>query len=171
MLTLLAKLFKALNSESSPRQIAFAIALGMIVGLTPTFSMHNLLVLFIAFIIRINLSAFFLGFAVFSLLSIPFASTFAGVGEQLLTNESLQALWQSLYQSSLLKLAHFHNTLTLGALVVALVLLIPVTILGQYLVVRYRNHVKTFIEKFKIVQLIKGSKFYKIYQGLTGTGV
>ena len=171
MLTLLAKLFKALNSESSPRQIALAIALGMIIGLSPTLSLHNLIVLFIAFIVRVNLSAFFVAFAGFSLLALGLSPIFASIGDSLLTNPSLADLWQSFYQSDVLKLAHFHNTLTLGSLLSALILFIPMVFICQYLIVRYRHNVKTFVEKFKIINALKGSRFYRIYQSLTNSGV
>lgn len=171
MLTLLAKLFKALNSESSPRQIALAIALGMIIGLSPTLSLHNLIVLFIAFIVRVNLSAFFVAFAGFSLLALGLSPIFANVGDSLLTNPDLASMWQGFYQSNLLKLAHFHNTLTLGAFICSLVLFIPMVFISQYLIVRYRHHVKAFIEKFKIVQALKSSRFYRIYLSLTNSGV
>lgn len=171
MLTLLAKLFKALNSESSPRQIALAIALGMIIGLSPTLSFHNLIVLFIAFIVRVNLSAFFVALAGFSLLALGLSPVFASVGDSLLTNPGLADLWQSFYQSNILKLAHFHNTLTLGSLFSALILFIPMVFISQYLIKRYRHHVKTFIEKFKIIQALKGSRFYRVYLSLTNTGV
>ncbi len=170
MLTLLAKLFKALNSESSSRQIALAIALGMIIGLTPTLSLHNVLILLIAFIARINLSAFFVAIGGFSLLALGLAPVFASVGESLLTNAELNGLWQGLYQSNLMKLAYFHNTLTLGSLVCSLILFIPMIFISKQLVDRYRHHLKTFIEKFKVVQWLKGSKFYNAYQSLTGTG-
>ena len=50
MLTLLAKLFQALNSDSSIRQIALAIALGFIVGLSPILSLHNIIIIFFRFI-------------------------------------------------------------------------------------------------------------------------
>ncbi|QBY03603.1 TIGR03546 family protein [Thalassotalea sp. HSM 43] len=170
MLTLLAKFFKALNSESSPRQIALAVALGMIVGLTPTLSLHNVLLLLIAFLLRINLSAFFVSIAVFSILSLLLATPMALLGDSLLLSQHLQAFWQSLYQVDVLKLAHFHNTLTLGSLVSAIIAFIPVYFLATLLVQRYRHHMMQFIERFKVVQMLKGSRFYKVYQSLSGEG-
>lgn len=44
MIRLLLKLIKALNSEASPWQLAFAIACGLVVGFTPLYSVHNLLI-------------------------------------------------------------------------------------------------------------------------------
>lgn len=168
MLTLLAKLINALNSDSSPRQIAAGISLGLIIGLTPLFSLHNLLVLIIAFLIRINLGGFFLAitfFAGFSYFINPLAIL---LGESLLTSSSLEAMWHALYQLSALKLAHYHHTLTLGSLLISLVLFLPVMWLSQFLIIRYRVHIKAFIEKFKIVRAIKASKFYSIYQSVAG---
>ena len=66
MLDMLAKLLKALNAEGSPTQISLGFAAGLIVGLTPLWSLHNVLLVFLVFLLRINLSAFFLSFAVFS---------------------------------------------------------------------------------------------------------
>lgn len=170
MLSLLAKLFQALNSESSTRQISLAISLGMIIGLTPTLSLHNLLVLLLAFLIRVNLSAFFVALASFSLLSLALSAPFALIGDALLNASSLQDFWQYCYQFDVFKLAHLHHTLTLGALVFSIIIFVPLFFLSNSLVVRYRVSFKTFIERFKIVQMIKGSKFYRIYQGISSAG-
>lgn len=168
MLTLLAKLLAALNSESSPRQIALALALAMIVGFTPFLSLHNLLILLLAFVIKVNLSAFFVGLTLFSALGMLAGGFFAGIGEQILHAQGLESLWTALYQFTWFKLAHFHHTLTLGGLAVAVALFAPVMLLGQWLILRYRVHFKTFIEKFKIVQTLKGSRFYQAYQSFAG---
>lgn len=167
MLTILAKLLAALNSESSPRQISLAIALGMIVGLTPTFSMHNILILLVAFVLKVNLSAFFLAWGVFAGFAIFTSAPFAGLGELLLSKGGLQDLWTGLYQITFFKLTHFHHTLTLGSLVVALVLFFPLLFIGTWLIERYRHHMKAFVEKFKIVQTLKSSKFYQMYSSMS----
>lgn len=171
MLSLIAKLFQALNSESSSRQIAIAIALGMILGLTPTLSVHNLAILLLACLIRVNLSAFFVAFASFSLLSLALSTPFSYLGEYLLNNSALLVVWQYCYQFDLFKLAQLHHTLTLGALCFSVLMFMPVYLLSHFLVNRYRDHIQTFIERFKIVQAIKGSKFYRIYQGLSAGAV
>jgi uncharacterized protein (TIGR03546 family) len=163
MLTMIAKLLAALNSQSSPRQIAVAIALGMIIGLTPFLSMHNILILFIAFIIRVNLSAFFLAVGLFSGFGLLTAPLFSSIGEMLLNSPTMSAMWTGFYQVTLFKLSHLHHTLTLGSLVASLVLFVPMVLLCVYLIERYRHHMKTFVEKFKIVQTLKSSRLYQIY--------
>ncbi|MER2491904.1 TIGR03546 family protein [Catenovulum sediminis] len=168
MLTQIVKLFIALNSENSPKQISYAFALGMLIGLTPLFSLHNLLVLLVAFLVRVHLGSFFVSWTLFSLLGLLFESAFAQIGEYLLTATSLHPVWQSLYQFTLFKLAHLHHTVTLGSLLIALLLFVPLTIGVQFLVVKYRVHVMAFVVKLKVVQMLKGSRFYQMYQKLQG---
>lgn len=170
MLTLLAKILAALNSENSPRQISLAIALGMVVGLTPLLSMHNVLLLLLAFLLRINLSAFFLSVGGFTGLGLMGANLFAGVGETLLNAQSLYTWWGYLYQATWFKLAHLHHTLTLGALVVALLLFLPLMLASQWLIIRYRALLSAWVEKFHIIRSLKASRFYKIYLSMTDVG-
>ncbi|EWH11213.1 hypothetical protein DS2_05130 [Catenovulum agarivorans DS-2] len=170
MLTQIIKVFIALNSESSPRQIAYAIALGMVIGLTPLFSLHNLIVLLLAFLIRVHLGSFFVSWGVFALIGALTAPLFAALGQALLTENALHGLWHSAYQITLFKLAHFHHTLTLGAFIIAGILFVPIAMLTQVLVVKYREHVMAFVMKLKIVQMLKGSRFYQFYLKVQGGG-
>lgn len=62
----LAKFLRVLNSETDPAQISLAFCFSMVAGLTPLFSLHNLPILFLVLVLRVNLSAFLLGFAFFS---------------------------------------------------------------------------------------------------------
>ncbi len=45
----------------SPRQLAFAVALGVFVGVSPLWGLHTVLALGLAFLLRLNKSAVFLG--------------------------------------------------------------------------------------------------------------
>lgn len=166
MISMLANLLKALNSESGPGQIALAFSLALITGLTPLLSFHNLLILFLACIVRINFGAFILGTLFFSGLAYLLDPIFMSVGESLLLNESLQTFWTGLYQSNFWRITEFNNTLVLGSLVVALVLFLPVLLLSRWLVTTYRERVMTWVNTLKITKILKASSFYKIYQTL-----
>ncbi|KMT63850.1 TIGR03546 family protein [Catenovulum maritimum] len=168
MITTLVKLFIALNSENSAKQIAYAVALGSIIGLTPLFSLHNLVVLILAFLIRVHLGTFFVSWSLFSLLGVMLTTSFSNLGASLLNLASLNDFWTSLYQITLFKLAHFHHTTTLGSLIISLITFMPITYLSVYLINKYRQHVMAFIMKFKVVQSLKASKFYSVYQSLSG---
>ncbi len=168
MLTLLAKLLDALNSDSSIRQIALAIALGFIVGLSPLFTLHNIVIIFLVLLIRVHLGSFILAVGFFSGLSYLLSPVIVQLGEYLLTLPSLSPLFTSLYQFSFFKLAHWHHTYTLGALVLGILLCAPIYFISKLLIEKYRIHIMTFFAKLRIVQALKASKFYRLYTSLAG---
>ncbi|MEY8215722.1 MAG: TIGR03546 family protein [Colwellia sp.] len=168
MLTLLAKLFSALNSESSIRQIALAIVLGFIVGLSPLLTLHNIVILFFVMLIRIHLGSFILSVGFFSGLSYLLSPFIIMVGEWLLTSDGLVDLFTVLYQSTLFKLAHWHNTYTLGAFVLGCILAIPLYFFSKVIIEKYRLHIMAFFQKLKIVRALKASKFYRLYLSFSG---
>lgn len=170
MLKLLAKLLKALNSEASPAQISFGFVLGLIVGLTPLWSLHNVVVVFLLLVLRINVSAFLVSWAVFSAVAYLADPLTESVGEALLTSQGLQAFWTTLYNSDFWRLTHFNNTLTLGSLVTALVLSLPLFFTAKGLIIKYREHVLAWVQRLKVVQLIKASKFWRIYETFSAGG-
>ncbi|MGJ8693820.1 MAG: TIGR03546 family protein [Thalassotalea sp.] len=171
MLTLLVKLFTALNSDSSPKQISVALMLGMIAGFSPLFCLHNFVIFFLVLFIRVHLGSFLLALGFFSGVGYLLSPLFVSVGEAVLTAESLQGLFTSLYQLNLFKLAHWHHTFTLGALISGLILAIPGYFIANMLVLKYRQHIKSFFEKFRVVKALKASKFYRLYSAVSGQGV
>lgn len=168
MLTLLAKLLHALNSDSSIRQIALAIALGFIVGLSPLLTLHNIVIIFFVLVIRVHLGSFILATGFFSGLSYLISPVVVQIGESLLTNPDLTNAVTALYQLSIFKLAHGHHTYILGALVLGVVLAFPIYFISKFTIEKYRVHIMAFFAKFRIVQAIKASKFYGVYTALVG---
>lgn len=168
MLSILAKLLKALNSDASPSQISLAVSLALIVALTPFFSWHNALVLLIALVVRVNLSAFLVALAGLSVLAWFIDPFSVSIGTQLLTAPGLQETWVSMYQNDFLRITKFNHTLVLGGLVVSLIAFIPVYFLSRFLVVQYRAKVLAWVERLWIARFLKGSKFYRIYQSIAG---
>ena len=93
----IVKLFKSLNTNSHPGEIAHAVAIGMVLGFMPK---NNVLwyILFVCFLfIRINKAAFLLTGAAVSLI-IPFADPlFDTVGYALLNMSFMQNFYKSLF--------------------------------------------------------------------------
>lgn len=168
MLTLLAKLLHALNSDSSIRQIALAIALGFIVGLSPLLSLHNIVIIFFVLVIRVHIGSFILATGFFSGLSYLLSPLIVQVGDSLLTNPDLASFLTALYQLSVFKLAHWHHTYILGALVLGVLFALPIYFISKFIIEKYRVHIMAFFAKFRIVQAIKASKFYGVYTSLVG---
>lgn len=165
---ILAKLLKALHSDAGPWSLAFGIAFGMMMGLTPLFSLHNLLVLFIVLFCRVNLSSFLLSLGLFSLFAYLLDPLMMNIGESLLSQQNLSAIWTAFYNTGVGRLSQFNNTLMMGSVVLSLILFPLLVMVSKFLVINYRQHVLQWMEKWKVVQLIKGSRFYRIYQGMGG---
>ena len=64
-LQFIAKLIKILRSGATPAQIAGGFILGMIIGLTPRWSVHNLLIVLIIILINVNISMAIFSFLLF----------------------------------------------------------------------------------------------------------
>lgn len=168
MLTLLAKILSALNSDASPMQISLAVGLAMFAGFNPWLSVMGLLTLVLLFSLRANLSTFIALTAVFSGVALLIAQPMAAIGDVILTHPELQSVFTELYQTYWFRLAHLNNTLVMGAMVSSLVLFLPLLFLSRFLVLKYRQAFQVFVEKFKVVQSLKASKFYSIYQSVSG---
>ncbi|MCA9451106.1 MAG: TIGR03546 family protein [Nitrospiraceae bacterium] len=167
MIKLLAKLLRVLNSETDPGQISLGLCFAMVVGLTPLVSLHNLFVLLLVFILRVNLSAFVLGLALFTGIAYLLDPLFHRLGLAVLTASSLADLWTSLYQSVWWRLEHFNNSIVMGSLVFSVAMFVPVLLLLNFLIRRYRQHVMAWVQKSRIMQMFKASKLYQTYETLS----
>src|SRR5690554_5801623 len=152
MLTLIAKFLKALNSESGAWALAFAFVLGMMMGFTPLWRMHNLVILLIAMLFRINLTGFILSFIICSGIAYLLDPWFHQFGFYLLSHESWQPLWQSLYHSAFWRVAQFHHSITLGSVLISLAFAPVLLIVSFVLVSQYRLRIQTWFNKLKLVQ-------------------
>ena len=162
---LIAKIFKILRSGDSPNQIAFGFAIGMIIGLTPFFTFHNIILIILVIILNINLGTVIFSFALFSGLAWIFDPLFHNLGFFLLVDvSSLKPLWTALYNFPVIALSHYNNTVVMGSFIAALILFIPAFFFAKYFVFYYREHLDARFQKLKIVQLFKGSKVYAAYE-------
>ena len=157
-------LIRIIHSETDPRQISLGFALGMIPGLTPLTSLHNLLVLLAILFFRVNIGAAMLSWGVFKILAYALDPLFHRIGLFLLTGVAfLQGLWTTLYNAPLVPYTRFNNSIVMGSLVFSLLAFYPVYWGGRFMVVKYRE---TWMERFnrlRIVQVFRASDLYKWY--------
>ena len=158
MFSHLIKLIKILNANENPSQLASAVALSLMLAFTPLLSLHNLLVLLLLCVLRINLSMLLISFTLLSGLAWLLDPIFHQIGEAALSNPALIPSWTWAYQQDLLRLAHFNNTLTLGSFIVALLLMAPAFFLSRWLVIKYR-HNELLLLQFQIVAEIQKLHF------------
>ena len=168
MIRMIAKLLKVLNSEAEPSQISLAFCFSMVIGLTPLYSLHNLLVIFLVLILRVNLSAFLLGWVFFSGLAYLLDPVFHRIGLFLLTASSLEGIWTYLYNLTIFRLENFNNTIVMGSLFFSIVLFVPLYVVLNLLIRKYREHFLAWIQKTRVMQAFKASKLYGAYQTVSG---
>ncbi len=163
LLKYIAKLLKALASEASPAQIARGFVLGMIIGLTPIMSVHNLVIVVLIIILKVNAGMAILSFLIFSGVAYLADPAFHSFGTWLLEKENLQAMWTTMYDNEFWAITKFYNTVVLGSFLIAVALCIPMFPIAQVGVVQYRKHIHEKVMKTKAAKWLKGTKLYSIY--------
>ena len=168
MIQLVAKILKVLNSESEPGQISLALCFALIAGLTPFLSLHNFVIIFLVLILRVNLSTFLLCLAVFSGAAYLLDPLFHRIGLALLTADSLQGFWTALYNSTIFRLSRFNNSVLMGSLFFSLLCFVPLYLAANWGIRQYRANILAWVRKSRIMKAFTASKFYSIYQSVSG---
>ena len=164
MITLLVKILKALNSEQSPSQLAIAVSIAAILGLTPFLSLHNLLLVLFALWFRVNLGILIVSYPLFAILGWMFSAQFEAFGFSLLQMPALQDFWVSLYNNLGGRWSGFYYSGRIGSLVIAFGLAIVLFPIVRFAVVKYRQVAMGKINKSKIMLWLKASKFWQFYK-------
>ena len=170
MIRIIAKILKILNSETEPTQISLALCFSMIIGLTPLYSLHNLLVLLLVLIFRVNLSVFILGFVFFTGIAYLLDPLFHWIGFKLLTLSSLKGVWTTLYNSTLWRIERFNNSILMGSLFFSLLAFFPLYIGSNISIRNYREYVLEWVRKTRVMKAFTASKLYRAYESVTGWG-
>ena len=163
MLQLLVKLLKALNAEDNPAQVAWAVCFAAIMGLTPLMSLHNILVLFLVLCLRVNISAFLVFSMIFTGFAYLLDPLFHDLGYLVLNTNTLQGIWEALYNTSLGRLSGFNNTIVMGSLFFSLIIGAPLYFVALYGVDKYRTQLLPWINRTRLMGILRASNFYRIY--------
>lgn len=155
---LVAKFIAILHSGKEPRHLAVGFALGSIIGLTPTMSLHNLLVFVLILLFNVNIPSALFGIALFGAFAYLLDPLFHEVGYFLLAQvQILTPLWTTLYNIPIAPLTRFYNTVVMGSLASSMVTFFPVYFGFKRLVVFYREHWAEKVEQWHVMKFIKGS--------------
>ena len=155
-LKLLKQIVVIFQTDISPNQVAWGFALGAILGLVPNMFMK--LVLFIVIMMfRVNVSAAFLAWAVYEILSFALDPLFDVVGFYVLNIGSLNGFYTWLYNLPVVPFTKFNNTVVMGSLIVGIILIIPNMLIAKKLLVYYRTHLREKVSKWKIVKILSAT--------------
>ena len=165
LLKLLRLLVKTLHSDGSPSQIAFGIALGAALGLTPIANAHNLVILLLLAVLNVSFAAGLFAWVAFVPIGFMLDPVFHAIGRSLLADaESLRPLWTGWDNVPGLALTNFNNTIVLGSVVAWLALFVPLYFASRYGVVKYRATIGERVRNSRYYRMLEASQIYNVYR-------
>ncbi len=164
LLKFLQQMFRALNSDGTPGQVGMGMAIGLAFGLTPLISLHNLVILAVAMLTTVSFPGVMLGWAVAVPLGFALDPLFDRVGMAILMSDAAAPFFTWVVNTPVVALSGLNNSITLGSLVVWIVLLVPAFFVFRTLVARYRAHVLAYVQRWRVVQVLKSSKLWSMYE-------
>jgi uncharacterized protein (TIGR03546 family) len=166
-MTLLLKQFFAflqlLNSETGTNQLAAGLSLGLLLGFSPFISIQTLLVLLLVFFFRIQLGAAFLSAFFFKFVAFAIDPLADHVGRILLETPTLRPIYVDLYNMPLVPMTRFNNSIVMGSLVFAVILLAPAFFFFRWSILKYREQVVNKFKQTKFWKAFAATKFYNLY--------
>ena len=164
LLKLIQSIVKTLHSEGTPGQVAFGIALGSVLGLTPLMNLHNLLAFAAIVLLNVSFGGGMLGWALFVPVGFLLDPVFDRIGASLLEAPTLRPLWTSWYNTPIVPYTNFNNSVVLGSVVAWLVLLVPIFFAARWGVARYRATIGERVRRSKLYKAITASQAYNWYK-------
>lgn len=166
------KFIKILRSAASPPQIAGGFVLGMILGfLPPAFNLITLFIVLLIIILNVNIATAIFAYTIFSLFSYVIDPLFHSLGFTLLVETSwLKSFWVTLYNLPIVPYSRFNNTVVLGSLTTALILLFPMYFLSKRFIITYREKYEPRVKNWKWVKYTKSTQIYQWYEKLKFMG-
>ncbi|MEX2151790.1 MAG: TIGR03546 family protein [Gemmatimonadaceae bacterium] len=164
-LKLLRSLVKTLHSDGSPGQIAFGIALGAALGLTPIANAHNVVVLLLLATLNVSFAAGLFAWGVFVPIGFMLDPLFDRIGRWLLMDApALRSLWTSMDNIPGLALTNFNNTVVLGSVAIWLLLFVPIYFGSRHGVLKYRATIGARVKSSRYYKLLEASQLYNVYR-------
>ncbi|HZK20154.1 MAG TPA: TIGR03546 family protein, partial [Treponemataceae bacterium] len=122
------KLFKSLNSNGHPGEIAHACALGMLLGIMPKNNALWWIIFIFTLFMRINKGSYFIFIIIASLLTPFLDSFFDSFGYLILTLPQLYGLFSNLLDIPFVGFLKFNNTIVMGSFACGVLVYIPMYI-------------------------------------------
>lgn len=156
-------LLKLLNSETGTNQIAWGVAAGFVLGMSPALSIQAFLIFMLILVFRIQAGAAFLTAFFFKFVAYLLDPAFATVGSIVLEMPDLRGLFTTMYNMPLVPLTRFNNSIVMGSGVTAVILMPIVFFSSRFLIVKYREKIVKRYQETKFWKAVKATAFYKWY--------
>lgn len=157
------QLVRLLHSETGTKQIAVGVALGLVLGFSPTLSLQSLLVVLILLVFKVQVGASFLAAFFFKFVAYLLDPLADHLGRWALELESLRSTYVAMYNLPIVPLTRFNNSIVMGSGLIALGLAPLVYFLSQTLIQQYRNTVVARVRATPLYRALQATAFYKWY--------
>ncbi len=154
---------KLLNSDTGTISLAMGMTCGFILGMTPSLSLHSLIIFLILFFFRIQIGAALVMAFFFKFVAFILDPAFHAVGSKMLELPSLQGFYTTLYNMPLIPFTRFNNSIVMGSAVITFILSPFVFIMSRIFIVKYRATVVARFKETKLWKAIEATKFYQWY--------
>lgn len=154
---------RLLNSDTATNPLAWGLALGVILGFAPFFSIQTLLVVFIIFIFRVQMGGAFISAFFFKFVAFLIDHPAHLLGKKILESENLRPLFTELYNMPLVPMTRFNNSEVMGSLVISLILFPILFYVFKALILEYRELVVARFRNTKAWKLFTATQFYNWY--------
>lgn len=148
----IAKVFVAINSNKKTSQIALAVSFAFILSLIPKGNLLWISLFVLTFFLKINQAVEMVFIIVFSLISQFLDGFLDRIGYAILTIPHLESFFTKLFNNSFFYLTRYYNSLVIGGLIVGLIFAWPIYILSKYLIDTYRDKVREKVANNKFVR-------------------
>ena len=118
-------LWHALVTESTPRQLAWGVALGVLIGFVPKGNLIAVALAAVLFSLRVNLLAAMIAAFVCTWLGMLMDPFFDRIGYVILTLKPLEPTLANIYRWPYMPWTEFNNTVVMGAFAVGVTQLYP----------------------------------------------
>ncbi|WP_296325664.1 TIGR03546 family protein [Treponema sp. UBA3813] len=168
MIKSIVNLFKALNANVNPGEIAHAFSCGILLGLMPKDNLlWWLLFVFILFI-RINKPMYVIMILIGATFSPVMDALFDTVGYSFLTIPAFSGLFGTLLEIPFVGFTKFNNSVVAGSFLCGIVLYVPLYFLGRLFVSLWRKHIAAAIRHSKLAKLISNLPVLSKIAGMVG---
>lgn len=156
-------LVRLINSDKETTQIAVGVALGLILGFSPLFSLQSIIVFIILFFFRVQIGAAFLSAFFFSFIAWILDPVAHFIGAAVLESDALEPVFTSLYNMPIVPFTRFYNSIVMGSGILAILLAPFVYIATKIIVQKYRDTIMARFQQTKFWKAVKASTFYNWY--------
>lgn len=136
------------RSQTSPRQIAWGLALGATIGLMPKFSLAGIGIIFLTLCLPVNLVAAIVSTIAFTIIASLFGNVSQQVGEFFLTTEMTRQLIAQLCELPATAWLAFEDPNVLGRTVIAAGTLVPAYMTSRLVIRRYGETIDRYLSEF-----------------------